>query len=133
MMWRVLIAGVLVLHGLGHVMGFLAAWTSIPMGFVEGKSWLFSDGVLIDSVTGKIFGLFWLAALVGFVGAGIGILVEEDGWRVFALAAAVISLLVILPWWNAVTPGSRVAAVLVDAVTLIAVLGWGNRIAESLK
>jgi hypothetical protein len=128
-----LIAGVLVLHGLGHVMGFLAAWTSIPMGFVEGKSWLFSSGVPIDSVTGKIFGLFWLVAMVGFVGAGIGILTGEDGWRALALAAAVISLLVILPWWNAVTPGSRVGALLVDVVTLIVVLGWGNRIAESWK
>jgi MFS superfamily sulfate permease-like transporter len=71
--------------------------------------------------------------MVGFVGAGIGILTGEDGWRALALGAAVISLLVILPWWNAVTPGSRVGAVLVDVVTLIVVLGWGNRIAESWK
>jgi hypothetical protein len=120
-MLRVVSAIVLVAHGLGHVLGFLAAWTSVPMGFT-GKPWIFG-GAEIGSPVGKLFGLVWLVALAGFVAAGYALYKDEGWWRTAVVAASVISLVVILPWWNTVTPGSRLAAVLVDII-VIAVVIW---------
>ena len=55
-------------HGAGHVMGFLAAWTKLPMGFVD-QPWVFGGDIMIQTAIGRVFGLVWLVALVGFIGA----------------------------------------------------------------
>ena len=120
-MLRVVSAIVLVAHGLGHVLGFLAAWTSITMGFT-GRPWIFG-GAEIGSPVGKLFGLVWLVALAGFVAAGYALYRDESWWGTVAVAASILSLAVILPWWNTVTPGSRFGAVLVDMIAIAVVVG----------
>lgn len=126
-MVKTIVALVLLGHGIGHIMGFLAAWTSIPMGFTD-RPWLLGDAA-IDSGLGRAFGVIWLVALAGFVAAGVGLLAGQDWWKAAAVAAAVVSLVVILPWWNTVTPGSKLAAVLVDVITLIVLFSpWGDQI-----
>jgi len=72
--------------------------------------------------------------MIAFLGAGFGLLAHQDWWRFLAVAAAFISLVAILPWWNTVTPGARIGAVMVD-ILIIAVLlpGWGEEIAQSIQ
>lgn len=129
---RWLIIVVLLAHGIGHIMGFLESWTSIPAGFTD-QPWVLSSGVTIESTVGRVFGLLWLAAMTAFVGAVIGLFTHQEWWRSLAIAAAFLSLLAILPWWNTVTAGARVGAVLVDIVVIVALLpGWGAQIAQSV-
>jgi hypothetical protein len=126
-MLKSIVALVLLAHGIGHIMGFLAAWTPIPVGFTN-STWLFG-GATISGTVGKLFGLVWLVALAGFVAAGIGLLADRDWWQMAAVVSAVVSLAVILPWWNTVTPGSRFGAAAVDLAALVViVLGWGDKI-----
>jgi hypothetical protein len=64
-MWKYLIAIVLVAHGVGQILPFLAAWTT--MSVFSDVSWLFSAGVGISTPIGQAF-----APLGRAVGGGMG-------------------------------------------------------------
>ncbi len=124
--WLVIIAALM--HGIGHAMGFLAAWTSVPVGFAE-RPWLFSGDVTVTGAIGKAFGLLWVGALIGCVGAVFGVLNGADWWPDLAVVSAVVSLVAILPWWNTVVPGARFGATLFDLAVMIALLpNWKDEV-----
>lgn len=128
--WVVLI--VLLAHGIGHIMGFMAAWTNVPMGFTDRPS-LLSDTLTLESAVGHIFGLLWLVAMFAFLVSGYGLATHQAWWRTLVIAAALLSLVVILPWWNTVTPGPRFGATLVNVVILIALLPpWGEQVIQAV-
>jgi hypothetical protein len=119
---------VLLFHGGGHALGFLAAWTRLPMGFTD-RPWVFGGDVKIDTAVGRVFGLIWLVALVGFIAAGVGALVGQEWWGVAAFWSSLISIVAIVPWWNTVTPNARIWPILVDVLILAALLGpWRDQI-----
>ena len=129
--WEIII--VLLAHGIGHILGFLEAWTSIPAGF-NNQPWVLSNTVTIESPIGRAFGLLWLIALIAFLGAVFGLLGHQEWWRSLAVMAAFTSLIAILPWWNTVTPSARFGAVVVDIVVIVALLpAWGAEIAHRLQ
>lgn len=72
-MLRSVIAIVLLMHGIGHIMPLLAAWTPQKVGFSDA-SWLFSSGVGVVSPLGQAFGLLGLLALLGFCAGALGLL-----------------------------------------------------------
>ena len=124
---------VLLFHGIGHALGFLASWTKLPMGFVD-QPWVFGGNIKIDTAVGRIFGVFWLVALVGFISAGIGVWGGQEWWTVAALWSSAISIVAIIPWWNAVTPSARIWPILVDVLVLIALLGpWKDRLIGTIR
>ncbi len=132
-MVKYVVALALLGHGTGHALGFLAAWTELPMGFRD-HAWIFGGDVKMDTAAGRVFGLLWLAALAGFIGAALGLLLRQEWWGVLAVAGSMISILAILPWWNTVTPGPRSWALLVDVVVLIGLLGpWRDQIDRVLE
>ncbi len=131
-MLRIIVALMIIGHGIGHIMGFLAAWTRVPMGFTD-RPWIFSSGVTIGSALGRAFGLLWLVAMVATVASGIGLLIRADWWPPLAIVGSIISLLVIAPWWNTVAPGPRFWASLVDLIILAALLlPWRETVLEML-
>jgi hypothetical protein len=95
---KLLIAGALLLHGLGHG-GALGAliWLAKKPGTSTGgwkpaRSWLFPN--LDPSTARTIASIFWVLSLLGFVAAALsfwGILVPGDLWRQLALVSAVVS------------------------------------------
>jgi hypothetical protein len=133
-MWLKWIAGlVLIAHGIGHAMGFMASWTTIPSGLTTGH-WLFSGDVTMNSALGRAFGLLWLVGLVAFVGAGFGLLMGATWWQPLAIAASVISLVAIVPWLGVMPVGSAIGAVAVDVITLVALLTpWGESLTRALR
>jgi hypothetical protein len=132
-MLRLIIAVLLLAHGVGHVMGFLGAWTSIPSG-LSGGHWLLSNTVTLDSALGRAFGLLWLVAMIGTVGAALVLLFQQGWWQPLAVAAAILSLVAIGPWLNVMPVGSAIGAVLVDLVVLIALLGpWHDTLTRALR
>jgi hypothetical protein len=128
-MLHYLLAFVLIMHGLGHAMGFIAAWTpGVDVGFTGAPSILWS-GAMVESAVGKAFGLLWLVALIASVGAGYGLLFGHEWWRALAIASAFISLAAIIPWLNSVPPGAKFGGVLVDLLILVVLLlPWGEHI-----
>lgn len=132
-MLKVVIALGFLIHGLAHASGFLAAWTSTPVGFAA-RPWLLSSGVAMASPLGRVFGLAWLLALAANVAAGIGLWFGLGWWPAAAVAGSALSLAVILPWWLTVPPGARFAGVLWDVLVLLALLlPWQAQVLRNLQ
>ena len=120
MLTKLLFALPLIVHGLAHISGFIASWTANPAGYKEAP-WIFSSDITMQSPAGRVFGLLWLIAAIGFVGTGLGLIFGHGWWPALAMVASIISLVVIVPWWNTVPPGAKFGAVF-DVVVILAML-----------
>jgi hypothetical protein len=131
-MTRWIIALALVVHGVGHIVFFFAAFTPVPMDFVAAP-WLLPGAFTIDSPVGKAFAVLWLLAMIGFVGAAIGLIAKRAWWPTIAVAAAVVSLVVILPWWNTINASTRFWATAADVVIILAfAMPWRDQVIAAL-
>lgn len=131
-MLKYVIAALLIMHGLAHLTGLLGALTSGEQAF-EDLPWLFSSSITARSAVGKAWGLLWLAALVGFLGTGPGLLFGQSWWPTLAVVAAAVSLIAIVPWLRVVPPGAWAGAVL-DLLIIVALLPpWADRVLQVLQ
>jgi hypothetical protein len=131
-MFKVLLAFLLTMHGLAHITGPLGFWSSGAQAFVD-RPWLFSKGITAHSALGWAFGLLWLAAAVGLIGAGLGLLLGQAWWPTLAIVAAAVSLVAILPWVQVVPPGAWGGALLDLLVVLVLLSPWAGRVVEILS
>lgn len=131
-MLRYVVAAPFALHGLAHISGFLASWTSSDAGFSD-KPWIFSPSITLGSGFGRVFGLLWLVAMIGLLGTAVAIALRQVWWPTLAIAASVISLVVIAPWWNTVPPGARFGAFF-DVLTIaVLLLPFSSKVIEFVK
>ncbi len=79
-MWRYVIAGFLIVHGIGHSGGY---WMFV-------KSWL--SPALTESPLKWVFVAVWLGTMIVYLAAGVGLLQMNGWWRTLAIAASVVSL-----------------------------------------
>jgi hypothetical protein len=121
---KIIIAGALLLHGLGHG-GAIGALIAIDRGVPSGKwraarSWLFPN---LASQTSKIIAIiFWVISLLGFVAASLsfwGILLPGDVWRPLALIFAIISFTGIVLFWGTWPMFNTLAAQVVNLAVII--------------
>src|SRR5512136_972912 len=105
-LWLYLVAGFLIAHGIGHVGG--------PWFFV--KSWLSPE--LAHGAWKWLFTAVWFVAMIGFIGAGIGVLQHQAWWRTAAIAASVVSLVVSVLYIQ----GPPFNAAAADVIILVALL-----------
>jgi hypothetical protein len=118
---RTVVAVFAMLHGAAHVTWFVGAW--VPRAALVGaQSWLFSPGVEITSVVGRLAGRVALAVAAGFITAGAGVLIAAAWWQPVMLGAAGLSLLVVVPWWRASFPPSLNATLADVGLVLLAVV-----------
>lgn len=131
-MIRFIFAAPLIVHGLAHLGGVVASWTLNLSGFSE-RPWLLSSGVTLQSSLGRVFGLLWLVAMVGFVGTGLGLVFKQQWWPALAIPAAIVSLVVIVPWWKTVPPGAWVGAAFDLLVIFLLLLPLKEQILDLVK
>ena len=123
---RIIIALVFFVHGVGHVMGIMPALGLSSVKGWSSRSWLLTP-LLGETLSRVISFVLFLAALVGFLAAALGLmgwLVPHDSWRTLAVVSAVISLVAIVLFWNAFVAliPNKVGAIAVDLATLICLL-----------
>lgn len=126
---KLIAAGVLLLHGLGHggALGALA-WIRLRPGTPTGawhaaQSWL-APSLPADTAT-AVASAFWTASLAGFVVAAMsfwGVLVPDAVWRPVAVASAVTSIAGIALFFGTWPMFNTLAALAVNAAVLAAVL-----------
>jgi hypothetical protein len=122
---RYLITIALLAHGVGHLL-FLANSWGYWKGGEEGRSWLFSGTLGAGQTVEGIFGLLWLAPLIGFVTVSWGYLGHQGWWSQLALISAAISLAMIVLWWGSLVTGSAFFALAFDLAVIVVVL-WQLR------
>jgi hypothetical protein len=103
-LFRLLVVVMLVMHGLSHVIWFLASWTSMRTGVGDGP-WILPGEVTIRGRIGKAMGLLALIVVVVFVTAATMLLAEVDTWNGVANIGVFLSYGVVVPWIRQ-APGS---------------------------
>lgn len=127
---RLIIALVLFVHGIGHVMGIMPMVGLSTIETWNARSWLLTS-LLGDTITRVIGFILFAAAMIGFIGAALGLmdwLVPHEWWRMLATISAMISLVAIALFWNAFVTffPNKLGAIAVNAAVLIGLLiaGW---------
>jgi hypothetical protein len=137
-MLKLIAAGVLLLHGLGHggALGALA-WIRLRPGTPTGD-WLAARSWLVPSLPGDtattIASVFWIVSLTGFVIAAMsfwGVVLPGSVWRPLAVASAVVSIVGISFFFGTWPLFNTLAALGVNVTVLVAVL-WFRWPAETL-
>ncbi len=130
---RVVIAGVLLLHGLGHG-GALGALIWIERsGSTHTGPWRAARSWLLPSLSPRaattLAGALWILSLVGFTAAALsfwGVLVPDEAWRQLAVVSAVVSTVGIILFLGTWPAFNTLAALGVNVAVLVALLwlGW---------
>ncbi len=127
---RLVIAGALLLHGLGHggAVGALIWIGSRPQddtgGWHAARSWL-ATGLPADSAT-TVASAFWIVSLVGFVAAALafwGIGLPAEAWRPLAVVSALVSMAGIVCFFGTWPMFNTLAALAVNIAVVVALLG----------
>lgn len=127
---KVIVAGVLLVHGLGHggALGALVWIWRLPGtetgGWQAAQSWLLSG--MPASQARVVASSFWILALLGFVVAALsfwGVLLPGQIWRPVAIVSAIISITGIFLFWGNWPAFNTTAAIAVNLAVLVALLG----------
>jgi UPF0716 family protein affecting phage T7 exclusion len=123
---RLIVAGIIGAHGIGHVLGWLPALGVVRFEGTAVDSWLIS-GVAGDGGSRLVAAVLFLVPTVGFVAAAIGLLTGQPWWRQAAVGSAAVSLAGTALYPHAFPAGSTVGSVVVNVAILggVLVLGWG--------
>jgi hypothetical protein len=130
-MLKIVIALVLVAHGIGHSLGPLGMFklTTVNPAW-HGDSWILS-GLGGPGITQAVGTVLWLLALVGFVVLGGVVMgwLPTAWWQPLAIGSAFVSLAGLLLFPSAFPVISTIGALAVDIAVLAAVLwfGWAPR------
>jgi hypothetical protein len=127
---KLIIAGALALHGLGHG-GALGAliWIGARPGTDTGgwhaaRSWLVPS--LPAGTAATVASVFWILSLIGFVAAALafwGVLGPGEAWRPLAVVSAIVSMLGIVLFIGTWPTFNTLAALGVNVAVLVALLG----------
>ena len=132
-MTKLVVAGVLLAHGIGHILGPLQVLkVAVVNPQWSGDSWLLSGmaGTTISNFVGVVL---WSLALAGFAAlAGVVVgWVPAAWWQPIAIASALLSLLGLVLFPTAFPTFSTLGALAVDVAVLASVL-WFHWSPDSL-
>ncbi len=114
---RLLVVVFLALHGFGHIIWFLAAWTHVKAGIGDGP-WLLPGDYGISSIPGRALGLLALFVLLLFLLSSVALLASLSWWRGSAQIAALLSLVSVSPFGRISPRGNTINAILGDLAVM---------------
>ncbi len=126
-MVKVVIAVVLLAHGIGHSMGLLQMTKVATVNPAwRGDSWVLS-GALGEGATQLVGATVWIMAIIGFAALAAIVVgwLPESWFAPLAVGSAIVSLAGLALFPTAFPLGSTVGAVVVDVVVLAAVTWFG--------
>lgn len=124
---KLVIAGMLAAHGIGHALGWMPAAGIARFEGTSSVSWLVGP-VAGDGGTRAAAVVLFGVPTIGFVVAAIGLLLGQPWWRPLSVASASVSLLGTAIFPGAFPTGSTIGSVAANLVVLYAmvVAGWGT-------
>jgi hypothetical protein len=118
--FRLLVVVFLILHGLGHIIWFLASWTKHKAGIGDGP-WLLPGDFSITSVPGRLIGLLALFVLALFLVSALALLLNEPWWRGSTQIAVFLSLLAVFSFARVSPRSNTINAIAADLALLFLV------------
>ena len=116
-LFRLLLVAFLILHGIAHIIWFLAAWTHVSAGVKDGP-WILPGDVTIRSPIGKLLGLLALLVVFIFVFAALLLLLREPAWAGWAEMGVFLSFGAVVPWLRQ-SPGSTAVTAIIANLALM--------------
>jgi hypothetical protein len=107
---RILIAGALFVHGVGHTLGL----------FMPARSWLMPNAG--ESTLRTLSRILWVLTAVGFLLSCLGflsVIVPSDWWRPLAVVFAIVSLLGLGLFWGTWPAFNTVGALGMNVAILV--------------
>jgi hypothetical protein len=121
---RVLLAALLIGHGVAHVVGFAVPWRLVTSAEVPYRTTVAGGLVDVGPAGVRLIGILWLLVAVAFVSVGAGVMQRATWWFREALAILMVSFVLCLLGWPESRPGI-VANVLILALLVAgSLLGW---------
>lgn len=111
----------LAVHGLIHLMGFVAYWPLGSVAELPYKTALAGGRWEIGAAGMRLFSLLWLVAAAGFVLAALGLVLNWEWWRTLLWCTTLLSLLISTLDWSVAFRGAIIDLVL---LALLALLPW---------
>ncbi len=117
----------LVLHGLVHLMGFVAYWPLQEVPELAYKT-VFLGGALELGETGtRLYSVLWVLAAAGFVAAGVAVLAGRTWGRALLLAVTLLSLALTVLDWSAAFRG------VIINIVILAILLFGPQLSRRFR
>jgi hypothetical protein len=117
-LFRILVVIFVAMHGIGHLIWFLAAWTPVRSGFGQER-WILPGNVTIRSPLGKLWGIVALVVTLLFVAAAVALLSRSLEWRTMANSGVILSFGVVVPWARQAPGWTAINAIVADLVLMI--------------
>jgi hypothetical protein len=106
------LAVIAILHGLIHLMGFLAYWPLAKIPDLPYKTSLLDGRLELGAGGMRLFSLLWLLAALGWVVAGALLAFGRPAWAPLMLGATLLSLVICILDWGVAFRGALVDLVL---------------------
>jgi hypothetical protein len=119
-----ILVGIVIIHGLIHLMGFVAYWPLSEIAELPYKTTLLGGRWEIGQAGMRLFSVLWLVAALGLVGASIGAITGQDWWLTLMGTAVILSLIICLLDWNNAWRGAVLDLVILVPLLLV----WGLQI-----
>jgi len=126
-MFKVVVALVLLGHGIGHSMGLLQVFKVATVNpSWNGDSWL-PTGTVGTTVTQVVGSIVWIAAIVGFAALAASVMgwLPVSWFQPLAVGSAVASLAGLVLFPIAFPAFSTIGALVVDVAVLVATIWYG--------
>jgi hypothetical protein len=121
---RMVLATLLLGHGVAHVVGFAVPWKLVTSAEVPYRTTVAGGLIDVGPAGVRLIGILWLLVALAFVSISVGVLQSTTWWYRESLAVVMASLVLCALGWPESRPG--VVANLLILVLLLAgaLLGW---------
>lgn len=111
------IAGLLIIHGLIHLIGFRVYAQGAQMDNMTFKTTFLNDLLNLGVFGTRVYGYLWLLPALGFILAGVDSLLNSSWWQPVLIATSLVSIVLTGMDWGVAFRGT-----LIDLGLLVAVL-----------
>ena len=121
---RIALAVLMLLHGIAHLPGFIAAWRPDGFGEMPYKTTILAGRVDLGDAGIRVIGVVWLLVAIGFVVAAAGTFTGRSWWMVALVGVALVSLGLSAPEWPLARVGVAVNVAILAALFAGQRFGW---------
>ena len=121
---RIILAALLIGHGVAHVVGFAVPWKLVTSAEVPYRTTVAGGLVDIGPIGVRLVGILWLLVAVALVSVATGVMQHAAWWYREALAILMVSSVLCLLGWPDSRPGIVANVLILTVLVGGSFLGW---------